>query len=144
MSLPSQANHAPPDARGTLATGEKGGGAKTGGDSRPAAQPPTHLREDKDVPHSTPLPVLLPRTQIEFMGPGVARLPVQHDVVGCNVVRVEDGVLRAQVIDAGHVLANEVGINRPVDDGVRNVDVQPASTSGLGGWTRRRAGWRTR
>ena len=42
------------------------------------------------------------------MGPGIARLLVQHYIVGRDMIGVEDGILLTQFIHPWYVLPDEV------------------------------------
>ena len=49
------------------------------------------------------------------MGPGVARLTVQHPVLVGNVLGVQDTVLRLQGIALREIVADEGGVNRAIN-----------------------------
>ena len=56
------------------------------------------------------------------MGPGVARLTVQHPVLVGNVLRVQDTVLCLQGIALREIVADEGGVNRAVHHHMGHMD----------------------
>src|SRR6185295_6972798 len=67
-------------------------------------------------------PLLHPRPQIELMGPGAARLAMQHPVILGDRLRVENAVVTLQRGALGEILADPGGVDRAVDHNVRHVN----------------------
>ena len=70
------------------------------------------------------LPVFHIGTQIQFEGPGVPWLPVQHPVVVSDVFGFKNAVeWHAAFVFAGHKFADKVGIHRAINDHMSNVNI---------------------
>ena len=63
------------------------------------------------------------------MRPSRAGLIVQHDVVGSDMIRVQDPIIFAKVVNVGKVFADEGAVNCAVDDGVGDVNILGAKLS---------------
>src|SRR6185369_13405973 len=91
-------------------------------------------------------PALDPRSQVELEGPGVAWLLVEIPVVLGDVIRIEDPVLVLLRVPGREVVADERGVDRSVDDDVRDMDVLRAELArhALGERAKRMLGARER
>src|SRR3546814_4179326 len=91
-------------------------------------RPPRSTRTDTLFPYTTLFrsgswsPFFSPGAEVEFVRPRASGLLVEHHIIGGDRLRVEDQVLRPRIIEVGMAALDEIGVDRAVDDRVRDVN----------------------